>query len=175
MKSHVLRYCLCFILIAFVAVPNVWGHTSNSDSNPKENEFLAYLRGKPTENQLFIGMFTFHFTPSSLKTRNWQQNLIGFQYNDFFFGTFENSFYNRSWAAGWARNLEKRELGNNWGMTAGYRLGLATGYEEGQAPFSSISPVIPIVELYSQFLYREHYGVELMLTTSLSVSFFYQF
>lgn len=159
MKLLALRSVLCISLIVLSPVSDLWGHALSDDTNTKKNKFLEYFRGKATENQFFIGMFTFHFTPSSLETRNWQQNLIGFQYNDFFFGTFENSFYNRSWTAGWARNLERRGVTRNWEMAVGYRLGLATGYEEGQAPFSSISPVIPIVELYSQFLYKEHNGV----------------
>lgn len=48
-------------------------------------------------------MFTYHFNSKSRRIRNWKQNLIGFQYNDFFIGTFENSFYNRTWTAGMAK------------------------------------------------------------------------
>lgn len=74
-----------------------------------------------------------------------------------------------------ARNLYTRQLSNYWDLAAGYRLGLAYGYKEGEAPFSSLSPVIPIVELYAQTLFSKHFGVELMLTSSISIGFFYQF
>lgn len=120
-------------------------------------------------------MFTFHFTPSSLEERQWNNKLLGIQYNDFSVFAFENSFYN--WCAGVAynRDLYQSALNNDWDMNLGYRAGLMYGYEDGEAPFSSSSPIIPLVALYSQFVYNEHYGVELMLTTSLSLGFFYRF
>ncbi len=77
--------------------------------------------------------------------------------------------------AGLARNFYTSTLSNHWGFATGYRLGLAYGYEEGEAPFSNVSPIVPIAELYAQCIYRGHFGVEIMLTSSLSFSFFYQF
>lgn len=171
-----------FVWMSFAPFSVVWG-TAIDESKGDEKEvdieekfdFINFLKGKPTENQFYIGMFSYHFDSKSLKTRNWKQNLIGIQYNDFFLGTFENSFYNRTWTAGLARNFYTSTLSNYWGFATGYRLGLAYGYEEGEAPFSNVSPIVPIAGLYAQCIYREHFGVEIMLTTSLSITFLYQF
>ena len=168
--------CCIVLLVWMLLTPplRVLGETIEKDQQD-EFHFLEYLKGKPTENQFFLGMFTYHFTPKSREIRNWKQNLIGFQYHDLFIGTFENSFYNRTWTAGIARNLYTKPLSNHWDLATGYRLGLAYGYKEGEAPFSSLSPIIPVVEVYAQSIYRKHFGIELMLTTSISLSFFYQF
>ena len=142
----------------------------------KDEKFsLEDLLGEPTKNQIYLGMFTYHFDPKSRRVRNWNQDLIGFQYKDIFVGTFRNSFEKRTWTIGIARNYYSQKLSNTWDLTLGGRLGLLYGYRDGQAPLSNFSPVIPVVEAYSQFIYREHYGMEVMLTTSLSLSFFYQF
>ena len=148
---------------------------STEGGNEDLSSLWEIIKGQPTSNQFFLGMFTFHFTPSSLESRNWNNKLIAIQYNDFFFGTLENSFYNRSWTFGFARNFSRSQVNNNWEITTGYRIGGATGYEDGEAPFAGSTPVIPVVELYAQAVAYEHFGVELMLTTSLSLGLFYQF
>jgi hypothetical protein len=148
------------------------------NADQERHDFLDLFdafRIQPTQNQLYLGMFTYHLDPKSLGTRNWNQDLVGFQYRDFFACTFRNSFYNRAWAFGWARNIYTREVSNEWDMALGYRLGFLHGYKGDEAPFSDISPIIPMVEAYSQFVYQQHYGMEVMLTSSISVSFFYQF
>jgi len=173
--SDIILYCRCLLfgLMLLFNAHWVWGKES-SDNFDKDKTLFEYLQGQPTEDQLFLGMATLHLNPKSRRIRNWNQNLVGFQFKDFFACTFENSFYKQTWAAGLARNFSTAELSNNWDLTFGYRLGLAYGYQDGQAPFSTISPIIPIVEVYNQYFFRKHYGVELMLTTSISVSLFYQ-
>lgn len=148
-----------------------------AEASPEQDstDLGEFFKGQPTSNQLYIGMFTYHFTPSSRESRNWNNKLIAMQYNDFFIGTLENSFYNRSWFFGFGRNLSRHQVSDNWELTTGYRLGGVTGYEEGEAPFSDYSPVVPLVELNAQAIGFNHFGIELMLTTSLSVSFFYMF
>lgn len=165
-------------MMSLATVANVWGGTEKigkADVKTEGKTILEFLKGEPTQDQFYLGMFTYHFDPKSRRTRNWQQNLIGFQYNDFFLGTFENSFYNRTWAVGIARNLYTTPLSNNWDLATGYRLGAMYGYEDGEAPFSSMSPIIPLAEVFVQSTYKKHFGVEMMLTSSVSLSFFYQF
>ena len=173
-RYYLLWRAFPFVWLFLIPAPVVWGAVAESATHPEPSLF-DYLKGTPTEDQLFVGMFTYHFNAKSLRTRNWSQNLVGFQYHDIFVCTFENSFYNRTWAAGLARNLSTKSLSNQWDIHTGYRLGAAYGYKEGEAPFSSISPIIPVAEVYLQSLYQHHYGIELMLTSSLSLSFFYQF
>ena len=167
------KIILLTILTWIAAIGIAYGNDTPKDQ--ESGNLWEFIQGQPTSNQFFLGMFTFHFTPSSLESRNWNNKLIGLQYHDFFVGTLENSFYNRSWTFGIARNFSRHQVSNRWEMTTGYRFGGATGYKDGEAPFSGSSPIIPVVELYAQAIGYKHFGVELMLTTSLSASFFYQF
>jgi hypothetical protein len=141
----------------------------------------AYVSGPDAPLQttqplhLMLGMFSLHTKPSSFKSRNWNQKLIGFQVEDYFVCTFKNSFYNRSYACGIAKDFSGHRINSLWETSLGYRLGLIYGYDEGQAPFSSFSPVIPLLGIYNRYVYHEHLGIEFMLTTTASVSFFYPF
>lgn len=153
----------------------VYDKQEKTDEATQETDLWEFLKGSSTDNQLLLGMFTFHFDSKSLKTRQWNNKLVGVQYNDFTYFVFENSFY--TWCGGiaYSRNLYQAPLSDNWDWNFGYRIGLVYGYEDGQAPFSNVSPIIPSIELYNQFFYNEHIGVEVMLTTSISLGFFYQF
>ncbi len=173
-NSKKLLCYLCILMTLFIFTKAACAKNTPHNTGT-EKPFLEFLKGEPTTNQFFLGMATMHFNSKSRRIRNWDQKLVGIQYNNFFACTFENSFYNQTWAAGLARNFSTIKLGNNWETDFGYRVALAYGYKEDEAPFSSISPVIPIIELYNQYSYNKHYGVELMLTTSLSISLFYQF
>jgi hypothetical protein len=185
-NKYKLLFCFhLFWLICYCHIPIAWGNDIIEDKG-EENTFfnnlqengktlLTSLKGEPTRDQLYLGMFTYHFNPKSLKTRNWSEDLVGFQYNDIFICTLRNSFYNRTWAVGFSRNFYTTKFNDEWDMAIGGRVGLVYGYWGDQAPFANIAPIIPMLELYSQYIYREHYGLELMLTTSISLSFFYQF
>jgi hypothetical protein len=59
-------------------------------------------------------------------------------------------------------------------MTFGYRLSLAYAYQDSEARFSIISPIIPIPEVYNQYFFQIHYGVELILETSIPGDTFIQ-
>ncbi len=180
MKScrNCISVCLgpLFVLVLLLGAQHqAWGEELDNNKTDHDKTFFEYLKGEPTDNQFFLGMATFHFTTSSREKDQWNNKLIGFQYKDFFACTFENSFYNQTWVAGIARNFSKTQLSDNWDMTFGYRLGGAYGYKGGEAPFSSSSSIIPVVEIYNQYYFQKHFGVELMITTSLSASLFYQF
>lgn len=172
--NMLLTCCLFFGAMCLLQAHSVSGEEL-SNTTDKDKTFWEYLKGQPTEDQFFLGMVTWHFTGSSREKDQWNNKLIGFQYKDFFLGTFENSFYNQTVAAGIARNFSATQLSSNWDMTFGYRLGLVYGYKDGEAPFSSVSPVIPMVEIFNQYYFKKHFGIELMLTTSISACLFYQF
>jgi len=146
----VYRGLLFGLMLLLSAHHNVWAEELSGSKTDNDKTFFEYLLGESTDDQFFLGMATFHFTPKSRKNDQWDNKLIGFQYKDFFVCTFENSFYNQTWVAGIARNFSTTQLSNDWDMTFGYRLGVAYGYKDGEAPFSSSSPIIPIVEIYNQ-------------------------
>lgn len=164
-------FCGCTLSLSWAE------EASTTPSNPPPE----ILQGTPVamvanpNDQLMAGMFSLHTNSSSFKSRNWNQKMMGFQKHDYFACTFENSFFNRTYAIGIAKNFQGHRISSQWETTLGYRLGLIYGYEEGQAPLSGYSPVIPMVGIYKRYIYQEHYGVEFMFTTVASVSFFYQF
>ncbi len=172
--KHLLSGLLISALLFLSISCPVFGADSIEETKQKPS-LLEQVSGSTPPDQLYLGMYTLHFDDKSRRIRNWQQNLIAVQYKGLFLGTFDNSFYNRCWAAGISREVYSSPLSNDWDIEMGYKVGLIYGYEEDEAPFSSISPIIPLIELYTQTIFRKHFGIELMLTTSLSVSFFYRF
>jgi hypothetical protein len=163
---------LLTILLLFTAGP---ARAEEGGSPPAETR-QSYLHGRPTEDQLLLGMCTFHAKPSSLRSRNWNQNLLGVQCNDIFACTFENSFSRRAWGLGYVRNLTPfLPVSENWQTCYGYRLGVLYGYKEGQAPLAGLSPVIPMAAFYKRLIYRDHLGIEFTVTNALSINFSYQF
>lgn len=179
MKIRSKRHCGLFCLIlGSMLIPL---HAEAELENQTERRAMEkqstwdYLKGQPTDDRLLLGMFTLHTNPSSFKRRNWSQKLFGLQINDFFVGTFENSFYRRSWVVGVARNLSNQRVHPDWETSFGYRLGFIYGYNPKEAPLSDYTPVIPMIGIYKQYVYRERCGIEFVLTSVASVSFFYQF
>lgn len=142
-------------------------------SEQSKNPFDS-LGGIPPD-QLYLGMYSLHFDAKSLEKRNATNNLLGIQVKGFFLGTLINSYDERSWAFGISREFYRVGLSDNWSFACGYRLGLITGYEDQDTIFGTGSDIVPYVDLHAQFSYFDHFGVEIMLTSSLSVCFFYQF
>ncbi len=170
-KGILLPICL-IIACCFLGISNL-ALAAHSDHATENNSFSLF--GKVPPNQIYFGMFTYHFDPKSLGTRNWNNHLLALQIDGVFIGTLMNSFYKRSWAIGISREVYRKNLNVDWSFTTGYRVGLVDGYENQESIFNTDSDVIPFIDIHGQFTYLEHLGVELMLTSSLSACFFYQF
>ncbi|MCF6765459.1 hypothetical protein L3V82_06710 [Thiotrichales bacterium 19S3-7] len=133
--------------------------TSSSKSNENE-DFWQWIKGTPQQNSVYLGMFTLHFSPGSIRDDNWNNELIGGTYKGIFVGTLVNSFYNRAYVAGFSRDLYKNQVSENLDMTTGYRLGLITGYTLDMNEFTSHLPALPFVQAYVDFTYRNIVGIE---------------
>lgn len=172
--SRSMLYVAIVLLVSLVNISRSDGETlAKNDS--QATSLLQTIKGTTPEDQFFLGMFTLHFNAKSRRIRNWHTNLIGLEYKGLFFGTFENSFYNQCWTVGFGRDVYSTHLSDSWQLKTGYRLGAIYGYKDGEAPFAGVSPVVPLVALYAQSIFHEHFGVEVTLTTSISLGFFYQF
>jgi len=163
--------CLLFIFSFFLRLEQTIACSSLSE--PTENQF-NFLGGIPPD-QLYLGMYTLHFDPKSQKNRNATNNLIGVQIEGVFAGTLINSYDKRSWAFGISREFYRTKLSSNWDYASGYRIGLITGYEGERTFINTETDVAPFADLHAQITCFEHFGVEAMLTSSLSVVFFFQF
>ena len=163
--------CLLVVYIFFVKPEQTIAGLSLSETAKNSFDFL----GDIPPDQLYLGMYSLHFDSKSLENRNATNNLLGVQVEGLFVGTLINSYDIRSWAFGISREFYRVRLSNYWSFASGYRVGLITGYEDQETFFGTESEISPFVDLHAQFSYLDHFGVEIMLTSSLSVIFFYQF
>lgn len=172
-KSRKNAVAVCLAIVFFFS-----GLTgiSLADQSFSETGKKSYpLFGTLPPDQLFLGMFTLHFDPDSLKNRNWNNQLLGLQINGLFFASLINSYDKRSWAVGFSRELYRKILSGYWSFAAGYRVGLITGYENENTIFNTNSEVVPFLDIHGQFTLRDHFGIEVMMNSSISACFFYQF
>ena len=65
--------CFSFLLawLLFAQTTIVCAGTIDQDKAEKFH-LLEYLKGQPTEDQFFLGMYTYHVDPKSRRIRNWQ-------------------------------------------------------------------------------------------------------
>jgi hypothetical protein len=183
--------CLCLLLLSY----NIIAEAKNSNTlynkeqtqsiqsissctftpiQEKANGTLEHIWGRKSDNMLYFEMFTIHVNPSSFKNDNWNQQLVGIQYNGFLATTLINSFYNRTYMLGVSRTVfEKRYT--NWDVEVGYDLGLIYGYTHGQAPFASLTPVIPGIIPFVSASYKKTFGAQFNLVPDPAFSFFLRF
>jgi hypothetical protein len=147
---------------------------ANASCNSNKKSVLSMLWGKKSENKLYFEMFTLHVNPSSFKHDNWNQQLIGIQYNGFLASTLINSFYNRTYMIGISRTVLTKKY-TNWDISLGYHLGLIYGYKPGQAPLSNLSPIIPGPIPFISTSYKKTFGAELNFVPDPSISLFLRF
>jgi hypothetical protein len=140
----------------------------------KTNSTLEKIWGRKSDNMLYFEMFTIHVNPSSFKNDNWNQQLIGIQYNGFLATTLINSFYNRTYMLGISRTVFEKKY-TNWDVEAGYDLGVIYGYTHGQAPFASLTPVIPGIIPFISASYKKTFGAQFNLVPDPAFSFFLRF
>ena len=170
-KRELFITCLFFVCSFFLMPEQTIAYSSLTYST--KNQFDLF--GGIPPDQLYLGMYTVHFDPKSRGNRNATNNLVGIQVEGLFLGTLINSFDKRSWAFGISREFYRTNLSNNWHFASGYRIGLITGYEDEETLFDTDTDVAPFADLHVQISYLEHFGAEVMLTSSLSLLFFFQF
>ncbi|MBK2125647.1 hypothetical protein [Fangia hongkongensis] len=140
--------------------------SSNDKTNDKAKDnadnqgFWNFLKGTAPENAVFLGMFTWHFNPESRKDDRASNNLVGGLYNSIFFGTLLNSFSDRAFVVGVQRDLYTHSFTPNSKFSAGYRIGIITGYDQRMADIARYLPALPFPELYIDYAYH-NIGVEL--------------
>ena len=132
---------------------------SGVTDDSKTQDLFAFLQGQKPNNGLYIGMFTLHFNPKSLRDDRWINNLIGVPYHSLFLGTFLNSFSERAFVSGVQRNVYMHRFSNTTVFDVGYRLGVISGYDKRMSSFADYSPLVPLVEAYIDFSYN-NLGIE---------------
>ena len=168
------KYIKAFIvstIILSLSIPALANAQSKADNNSQDNSKTQkttwdFIKGKTPQNAMFLGMFTLHFNPQSLKKDRWSNDLIGGVYKGFFAGTLINSFNDRAYVFGVQRDVYTKQYSNNWQINSGYRLGLITGYDSRMTKIADKTKVLPFPEIYSDFMYKK-VGVELSWSVSV--------
>jgi hypothetical protein len=90
--------------------------------------------GKKARDAILFGMWSLHLDGTGEYfgdgRNNDQGNLIGMQYYGITAGTLINSFDDRTWFIGAAREVYSRSFTENSRLDIGYRLGLLYGYDD---------------------------------------------
>lgn len=155
--------------------PAVTSSSSSHASNDRWHSVWHFVQGQQPATAVFLGMWSVHTNSHSRSTDNWNNQLVGISYHSIFVGTFVNSFYDRTEAFGVTRDVDRHAWSANASYALGYRLGGLYGYDGRMGEIASISPVIPFLQLYSDFTYR-HMGLELSYTgVVFSAGFFVSF
>lgn len=141
------------------------------------SNFWNDLWGTTPENQFYLGMWTLHLNPSSQRSDNYVNNLIGVEYHSFFVATFTNSFHDQTYTFGLQRNWYTHQFQCHPDLlyTLGYRVGGIYGYDSRLMHLAGQTPVIPFLQLVSDLSYKR-VGWEVTYTgIVVSTSFFVRF
>jgi hypothetical protein len=128
------------------------------------DKFWYFLWGVTPDSGLLFGLWSWHYgraDPFGPDT-NWQQNMVGVNYESFFLGTFTNTYYQQSFSVGLRRFLWVEDWDNGVRMDVGYNVGLIFwGYHNGEGFFTSnYAPIVPIVQVFYDITWHG-FGVEL--------------
>ena len=168
---------ILFILTVYQVADcsNITENSNNLIPIQKQSQtFWEKVWGKKSDNKLYFAMFTIHLNPPSFKNDNWNQQLVGIQYDGYLASTLINSFYNRTYMIGFSRTIYEKKY-TNWKIDLGYDPGLVYGYKHGQAPFASLTPIIPVIIPFLSITYKKKFGAELNFVPDPAFSFFLRF
>ncbi len=160
-----MRQKTILIFAVLTLTQNVFATETTSTQNK-----IKYF-GEPAPRTLLLGMWTTHLWTNQFGLIQGNY-LVGYVDHGYFIGTFTNSYSHRSYAAGINRYWLTKPLSENIQWHLGYRLGLVYGYRKGEVLFSSHSPLIPFIQLVSDFNWKK-IGIELSTTGQVISGGFY--
>ncbi|MGC1952945.1 MAG: hypothetical protein WA970_10320 [Gammaproteobacteria bacterium] len=134
---------------------NTEAPTSETDSlgaeqKHRERGWLDVILGESGQDNFYLGMWSHHFLKDNdqYETTN---NLIGISYGGYYFGTFVNSYDDRTWSGGVQRDV----YGSRWrrlNLESGYRAGLLYGYDTITLGNTKLGPLF---QVYADVSYRQ--------------------
>ncbi len=113
-------------------------------NNKKSGKIWAFIKGKPINNSVLLGMFSHHTSKND--EHNETHNLIGLDYKGYSIGTFKNSFSDQTFYAGISRKLYEKKLTEKFKFDIKYKLIGLHGYGDRYPNIGGITPVImPVI------------------------------
>jgi hypothetical protein len=162
-RSHRLLLCVAFswvgilspLTIVLATAVNTEAPRSEAASTRDEQKDRGHgwrdvILGEPSQNKLYVGMWSDHFLKGNEEYET-ENNLIGISYGGYFFGTFINSYDDRTWSGGVQRDFYR----NRWRrlkLDSGYRAGLLYGYDTITIPDTKLGPLF---QVYADVSYRQ--------------------
>lgn len=129
--------------------------------------------GEPGPTSIYIGMWSLHFFPQSVRSDNATNDLLMGVYRGYFVGTLRDSYDHRDYAAGVQRYWLQKPLAHGFNYYLGYRAGLVYGYGTNIVDLGDFTPpVLPFAQLLSSFTWK-CFGWELSYTGVLISTEFY--
>lgn len=114
-------------------------------SQPKlKAKVWKLVKGKPEDDSLILGMQSMHTHNQS--HYNEENNMFGFEYKGYALTTFQNSFSERTYFAGVARKMWKKQICKNFDIDLQYKAGLMHGYGDKYPNIGGVTPlVLPMI------------------------------
>ena len=107
-----------------------------------------------------LGMFSYHFDPTLLRYGNWDNFLVGYTTEHFYFGGFRNSFDDWTIGVGLQRFFYRYDLAPKTRIKAGYRVGILYGYDQRLIGFAKRFKTVPFLLPFVEVQYHK-VGLEL--------------
>jgi hypothetical protein len=127
------------------------------------NPVWETIKGRVDKNSVMLGMWSKHFSSHDYRETH---NLAALQYKGFVVGTFSNSHSDQVFLAGIARNVFRKQFGENTMFDMGYKLAPMYGYKKGVPNVGGFS-VLPVLCLDTSY---RNLGVTLNVFPSAAFS-----
>ena len=137
----------------------------NSLRSTKFEQFKCFVKGQPARNGMLIGLWSKHVFSSDDDYRT-THNLIAWQHQGYFVGTFANSYSHQVVAVGLTRTVITEELNDDWLFEIGYKIGPMYGYRDEAPNIGGIS-ILPVASFGLSF---QDVGVDLNLVPGNALS-----
>ncbi len=173
--KRLITFCISSALSCLTA-----GYAQPTPSNTipdsqKQTTLWEKIKGQPTDNKVYLGMWTVHFNANSRDKDNSTNDLIEGSYHGYYVGAFKNSYYDWTYTAGLQRDTYKKIWSPQNELVVGYRAGAMIGYDNRLCHFCGDIPAVPYVIPYMAWQYK-NIGVESQFAYILStVAFYYNF
>jgi len=114
-------------------------HEIKEDGGEFRVKAWKFIKGKPADDALVLGMFSHHVNQGH---KNGTNNMVAGQYKGFAAGTFKNSFWVQSYYAAVSRKVYEKQINKDLKMDVQYKAGIIDGYGERYFNLGGLTPIV---------------------------------
>jgi hypothetical protein len=160
------------VFIAFLLLIYNGVSSAQSQFSYVGKKIISAIVGKADGDNLYLGMFSYHFHQYARTHENWNNKQIAITYKGFFALGFENSYYSWVYGAGIQRLWFEYPFKNGIDVKLGYRLGFLYGYDGRLSPYAGKHKFLPGILPYLDLQYKR-IGIELEYIGVVGTAAFY--